>query len=60
VAAIDFNMLFVETCHGASLPCFDKTLGKNHGFYDFFPEFYYLERFHFPPNRRKIARFGGN
>ena len=22
VAATDFNMLFVETCHGASLQCF--------------------------------------
>jgi hypothetical protein len=39
VVATDFNMLFVETVCTPSLPCFDKTLGKNHEFYDFFPEF---------------------
>ena len=37
--ATDFNMLFVETVCTSSLPCFDKTLGKNHRFYDFSPEF---------------------
>ena len=39
VVATDFNMLFVETVCTPSLPCFDKTLGKNHRFCDFFPEF---------------------
>ena len=39
VAATDFNMLFVETVCTPSLPCFDKTLGKNHRLCDFFPEF---------------------
>ena len=38
--ATDFNMLFVETVCTPSLPCFDKTLGKNHEFYDFFLEFF--------------------
>ena len=37
--ATDFNMLFVETVCTPSLPCFDKTLGKNHRLCDFSPEF---------------------
>ena len=38
--ATDFiMMLLVEMRHGASLQCFDKTLGKNHRFSDFSTEF---------------------
>ena len=37
--ATDFNMLLVETVCTPSLSCFDKTLGKNHRFCDFSPEF---------------------